>query len=54
MGKVPSEASNQDDALPLLSDDVPVTMPDIPIRLIISIEPQFNAIGDVARSRILG
>ncbi len=54
MGKVPPDQSSQDDALPLLADDVPVTMPEIPIRLTISTEQQFKAISDMARSRILG
>lgn len=54
MGKVPPELPSQDDALPLLPDDVPVTMPEIPIRLTISTEQQFKAISDMVRSRILG
>ena len=54
MGKVPSELPDQDDALPLLPDDVPVIMPEIPIRLTISTEQQFKAISDMVRSRILG
>lgn len=49
-----SEAANQDDHLPLLSDDVPVNMPDLPSRLTISSEQQFKAISDMVRSRILG
>lgn len=49
-----SEAANQDDHLPLLSDDVPVSMPDLPSRLTISSEQQFKAISDMVRSRILG
>ena len=48
------EAANQDDHLPLLSDDVPVSMPDLPSRLTISTEQQFKAISDMVRSRILG
>src|SRR5579859_2731707 len=48
------EAVSQDDHLPLLSDDVPVSMPDLPARLIISTEQQFKAISDMVRSRILG
>lgn len=48
------EAAGQEDMPPVLPDDVPVTMPDIPIRLTISTEQQFKAISDVMRSRILG
>ena len=48
------EAANQDDHLPLLSDDVPVSMPDLPARLTIANEQQFKAISDMVRSRILG
>lgn len=54
MGKVPLELPSQGDSLPLLPDDVPVTMPEIPIRLTISTEQQFKAISDIVRSRILG
>jgi DNA-binding transcriptional ArsR family regulator len=53
MGKSQFEAA-YDDTLPLLSDDVPVVMPDLPIRLTISSEQQFKAISDMVRSRILG
>jgi len=54
MGEVPSKLPGQDDSLPLLPDDVPVIMPEIPIRLTISTEQQFKAISDMVRSRILG
>lgn len=54
MDSGPWEPADQHDALPLLPDDVPVTMPDIPIRLTISSEQQLKAISDLARSRILG
>jgi DNA-binding transcriptional ArsR family regulator len=54
MEQVPSQPPDQDGALPLLPDDIPVTMPDIPIRLTISSEQQLKAISDMARSRILG
>lgn len=54
MEKSPPEAMAQDNALPLLPDDVPVVMPDLPIRLTISTEQQFKAISDMVRSRILG
>ena len=48
------EAASLDHLLPLLPDDVPVIMPDLPSRLTISTEQQFKAISDMARSRILG
>ncbi len=38
---------------PLLPDTVPVTMPDLPLRLPITTEQQLEAIGDPTRSRIL-
>jgi DNA-binding transcriptional ArsR family regulator len=42
------------DAIPVLPDSVPVTMPDLPPRRIISTEQQLKAISDATRSRILG
>jgi DNA-binding transcriptional ArsR family regulator len=42
------------DAIPVLPDSVPVTMPDLPLRRIIATEQQLKAIGDSTRSRILG
>ncbi len=53
MEKNQFEGNSQDD-LPLLPDDVPVTMPDLPPRLTVSTEQQFKAISDMVRSRILG
>lgn len=53
MDKEPPKEAKQED-LPILPDSVPVTMPDLPIRLTISTEQQFKAISDMARSRILG
>jgi DNA-binding transcriptional ArsR family regulator len=44
----------QDETLQLLPDTVPVLMPNLPPRLVISTEQQFKAISDMARSRILG
>lgn len=54
MEKSQSEATLQQDDLPLLPEGVPVTMPDLPLRLMLSTEQQFKAISDMARSRILG
>jgi DNA-binding transcriptional ArsR family regulator len=42
------------DAIPVLPDGVPVAMPDLPLRRVISTEQQLKAIGDRTRSRILG
>ncbi len=42
------------DAIPVLREDVPVTMPDLPARLVINEVQQFKAISDPIRSRILG
>jgi DNA-binding transcriptional ArsR family regulator len=38
----------------VLSEDVPVTMPDLPLQLTISTPEQFKAIADPTRNRILG
>jgi DNA-binding transcriptional ArsR family regulator len=48
--------SNKDelDTIPVLPDDVPVTMPLLPTRLVISSFEQFKAISEPMRSRILG
>jgi DNA-binding transcriptional ArsR family regulator len=54
MAKDPPEAASQEELPPVLPDTVPVTMPDIPIRLTISTEQQFKATSDMMRSRILG
>jgi DNA-binding transcriptional ArsR family regulator len=42
------------DGGPILPEDVPVTMPELPIELMISTEQQFKAIADPVRTRILG
>jgi DNA-binding transcriptional ArsR family regulator len=42
------------DAIPVLSGDVPVTMPELPVQLVINTVQQFKAISDPTRSRILG
>ena len=39
---------------PILPEDVPVTMPELPTELMISTEQQFKAIADPVRTRILG
>jgi DNA-binding transcriptional ArsR family regulator len=41
------------DAIPVLPDTIPVTMPDLPLRRIVSTEQQLKAIGEPVRSRIL-
>jgi DNA-binding transcriptional ArsR family regulator len=40
--------------VPVLNEHVPVTMPDLPPRLVISTAEQFKAIAEPTRSRILG
>src|SRR5215469_16750833 len=40
--------------IPVLPEDVPVTMPELPIRFTITSAQQFKAISDPMRSRILG
>lgn len=45
---------NEREDIPILSDDVPVTMPVLPLSRMISTEQQFKAASDATRSRILG
>jgi len=42
------------DAVPVLPDDIPVEMPDLPPRLVVDSMQQFKAVSDPTRSRILG
>src|SRR5260370_29032906 len=42
------------DTIPVLPDDVPVTMPELPTRVMITTFEQFKAISEPVRSRILG
>src|SRR6059058_4135738 len=42
------------DAIEVLPEDVPVTVPELPPRLVINTMQQFKAISDPIRSRILG
>jgi len=47
--------SNDDiDTIPVLAGDIPVTMPDLPVYIVINTIQQFKAISDPIRSRILG
>ena len=46
--------SNELDAIEVLPEDVPVTMPELPPQLVINTLQQFKAISDPIRSRILG
>ena len=48
--------NNRDDldTIPVLPDDVPVTMPVLPASLVITSFEQFKAISEPMRSRILG
>src|SRR5579872_6711038 len=45
---------NNLDAIPVLPEDVPVTMPELPARVSITTFEQFKAISESVRSRILG
>ena len=40
--------------IPVLPDDIPVEMPDLPPRLVVDNMQQFKAVSDSTRSRILG
>src|SRR5260370_34896645 len=42
------------DAIPVVPDDVPLTMPELPAQVIITTFEQFKAISEPVRSRILG
>jgi DNA-binding transcriptional ArsR family regulator len=42
------------DVIPVLAGDIPVTMPELPVQLLINTAQQFKAISDPMRSRILG
>src|SRR6266852_9431044 len=42
------------DTVPVLPEDVPVTMPELPARLMITTFEQFKAVSEPVRSRILG
>ncbi len=48
------QSKNDADTIPLLPQDVPVTMPELPPSLDINTGQQFKAISDPMRSRILG
>src|SRR5712691_770504 len=45
---------HNDDTIPILSGDVPVVMPELPVRVLITAMQQFKALSDPTRSRILG
>ncbi len=48
------QSEGEADAIPVLSGDVPVAMPELPVQLVINTVQQFKAISDPTRSRILG
>src|SRR5262249_33712180 len=54
MSNVKPPAMQGSEALPTLAESVPVTMPELPPRLVITTAEQFKAIADRTRSRILG
>src|ERR1051326_8097885 len=45
---------NSLDAIPVLPEDVPITMPELPARVSITTFEQFKAVSEPVRSRILG
>ncbi len=48
------QSEGEADPIPVLSGEVPVTMPELPVQLVINTVQQFKAISDPIRSRILG
>src|SRR5213080_3609936 len=42
------------DVIPVLPGNVPVTMPELPVQIVINTAQQFKAVSDPIRSRILG
>jgi DNA-binding transcriptional ArsR family regulator len=46
--------TDSDEAIPVLPDDVPVAMPELPGRLVVNTMEQFRAVSDPMRSRIIG
>src|SRR5947209_10809260 len=49
-----TQLDSDPDGGPILPEDVPVTMPELPREFMISTEQQFKAIADPTRTRILG
>ncbi len=47
-------SDNDLEAIPVLPGDMPVTMPELPVRFTVTTAQQFKAISDPTRSRILG
>jgi DNA-binding transcriptional ArsR family regulator len=47
------QSTNDTSAIDILPEDVPVTMPDLPLRLVVNTPEQFKAFGDPTRNRIL-
>ena len=48
------QPTDEMNAIEILPEDVPVTMPELPPQLVINTLQQFKAISDPIRSRILG
>ncbi len=48
------QSKEEGDALPVLPENVPVIMPELPAQLVVNTGQQFKAISDPVRSRILG
>ena len=49
-----SQRKDELDALVALPEDIPVPMPELPLRLVINTVQQFKAVNDPVRTRILG
>src|SRR6266567_8138248 len=47
-------AHTEDEAIPVLLDEVAVVMPELPTKLVINTAQQLKAFGDPLRARILG
>jgi DNA-binding transcriptional ArsR family regulator len=48
------QTKDDPDVIPVLPENVPVTMPELPAKLVVNTGQQFKAISDPIRSRILG
>jgi DNA-binding transcriptional ArsR family regulator len=46
--------AQREETIPVLPEQIPVQMPDLPPRLIINTAAQYKALGDATRTRILG
>ncbi len=49
-----SDMSNENEAIPILPDSIPITMPELPPKRVLTTMQEFKAVSDETRSRILG